>query len=60
MTSDAGMATQYSDYARQRQETLDALQHMQATPRLVTSPDEREALEREIRQRSALLVVLHR
>ena len=37
MTSDAGVAKQYSEYARQIQETLDALQHMQETPRLVTS-----------------------
>ena len=51
MTSDSGVAKQYSDYARQIQETLDELQHMQETPRLVTSPDEREALEREMRQR---------
>ena len=55
MTSDSGVAKQYSDYARQIQETLDALPHMQETPRLVTSPDEREALEREIRQRTDLL-----
>ena len=53
MTSDSGVAKQYSDYARQIQETLDERQHMQETPRLVTSPDEREALEREIRQRTA-------
>ena len=55
MTSDSGVAKQYSDYARQIQETLDELQHMQETPRLVTSPDEREALEREMRQRTDLL-----
>jgi len=55
MTSDSGVAKQYSDYARQIQETLDELQHMQETPRLVTSPDEREALERAIRQRTDLL-----
>jgi hypothetical protein len=53
MTSDSGVAKQYSDYARQIQETLDELQHMQETPRLVTSPDELEALEREIRQRGS-------
>ena len=50
MTSDSGLAKQYSDYARQIQETLDELQHMQKTPRLVTSPEDLEALEREIRQ----------
>ena len=55
MTSDSSVAKQYSDYARQIQETLDELQHMQETPRLVTSPDEREALERAIRQRTARL-----
>ena len=55
MTSDSSVAKQYSDYARQIQETLDELQHMQKTPRLVTSPDEREALERAIRQRTDLL-----
>ena len=27
MTSDSGVAKQYSDYARQIQETLEALQH---------------------------------
>jgi hypothetical protein len=52
MTRDSGVAKQYSDDARQIQETLDALQHMQETPRLVTSPDAREALEREMRQRT--------
>ncbi len=55
MTSDSGVAKQYSDDARQIQEILDELQHMQETPRLVTSPDEREALAREIRQRTDLL-----
>ena len=55
MTSASGVAKQYSDDARQRQETLDELHHMQETPRLVTSPDAREALEREMRQRTDLL-----
>jgi uncharacterized protein YukE len=41
MTSDSGVAKQYSDYARQIQETLDELQHMQETPRLVTGLEER-------------------
>jgi hypothetical protein len=50
MTSDSGLTSQDSDYARQIQEALDALHQMQQTPRLVTSPDELEALEREIRQ----------
>jgi hypothetical protein len=48
MTRDAGVAKQYSDDARQRQATLDELQHRQETPRLVTSPDEREVLAREM------------
>jgi hypothetical protein len=55
MTSDSGVAKKYSDDARQRQEALDELQRLQETPRLVTSPDEREALEREMRQRTDLL-----
>jgi hypothetical protein len=52
MTSASGVAKQYSDDARQRQETLEALPHMPETLRLVTSPDAREALEREMRQRT--------
>jgi hypothetical protein len=48
MTRDAGVAKQYSDDARQRQATPDELQHRQETPRLVTSPDEREVLAREM------------
>ena len=55
MTSDSGVAKQYSDDIRQRQETLNELQRLQETLRLVTSPDEREALEREMRPRTALL-----
>jgi hypothetical protein len=50
MTSESGLANQDSDYARQRQEALDALHQMQQSPQLVTSPEELEALEREIRQ----------
>ena len=41
MTSDLGVAKQYSDYARQIQEIPDELQHMQETPRLVTGLEER-------------------
>ena len=41
MTSDSGVAKQYSDDARQIQEILDELQHMQETPRLVTGLEER-------------------
>ena len=52
MTSDAGLASQDTDYTREIQAVLDELQQMQQTPRLVTSPDELEALEREIRRRT--------
>ena len=52
MTSDSGLTSQDTDYARHIQEALDELQQMQQTPRLVTSPEELEALEREIRQRT--------
>jgi hypothetical protein len=55
MTSDSGVAKQYSDDARQRQATLDERQRLQETPRLVTSPDAREALAREMRPRTDLL-----
>ena len=50
MTSDSGLVNQDSDYASQIQDALDELQQMQETPRLVTSPEDLEALEREIRQ----------
>src|SRR6266478_806511 len=52
MTGDSGLASQDTDYTRDIQEVLDELQQMQQTPRLVTSPDELEALEREIRRRT--------
>ena len=52
MTSDSGLTSQDTDYAKHIQEALNELQQMQQTPRLVTSPDELEALEREIRQRT--------
>jgi hypothetical protein len=52
MTSDSGLAHQDSDYASQIQDALDELHQMQQTPQLVTSPEELEALEREIRQRT--------
>src|SRR5215470_8996752 len=50
MTSDSGLTSQNTDYAREIQEALDALHQMQQAPRLVTSPEELEALERHIRQ----------
>ena len=63
MTSDAGLASQETDYVRHIQAVLDELQQMQQTPRLVTSPEELEALERAIRQRTdrlgSLLVGSH-
>jgi hypothetical protein len=63
MTSDSGLASQDTDYTRHIQAVLDELQQMQQTPRLVTSPEELEALEREIRQRTdrlgSLLVGFH-
>jgi hypothetical protein len=63
MTSDAGLASQDTDYTRERQAVLDEFQQMQQPPRLVTSPDELEALERAIRRRTdplgSLLVGSH-
>src|SRR5215831_11802356 len=63
MTSESGLASQDTDYVRHIQAVLDELQQMQQTPRLVTSPEELEALEREIRQRTdrlgSLLVGSH-
>jgi hypothetical protein len=50
MTSDSGLPSQDTDYARQIQDALDELHQMQQTPQLVTSPEELEALERKIRQ----------
>ena len=52
MTSDAGLVSQDSDYARHIQEALAELQQMQQSPRLVMSPEALEALEHEIRQRT--------
>jgi len=52
MTSDLGLTSQNTDYARHIQEVLSELQQMQQPPRLVMSPEELEALEREIRQRT--------
>src|SRR5882672_6468653 len=50
MTSDSSLISQDSDYPKAIQEVLDELCQMQQTPRLVTSPEELEALEREMRQ----------
>jgi len=63
MTSDAGLTSQDTDYARHIQEVLNKLRQREQTPRLVTSPDELEVLEREMRQRTdrlgSLLVGYH-
>jgi len=52
MMSDSGLSSQESDYASDIQAVLNELRQMQQTPQLVTSPEELEALEREIRQRT--------
>jgi hypothetical protein len=51
MTHDSGSTRQATDDGRHIQEALHELHQLQQTPRLVTSPDALEALEREIRQR---------
>ena len=50
--SDSGLSSQESDYASHIQAVLNELRQMQQTPQLVTSPEELESLEREIRQRT--------
>jgi hypothetical protein len=50
MTSDSRWASQDTDYAKEIQAVLDELHQMQQAPRLVTSPEELEALERHVRQ----------
>ena len=52
MTSDSGLASQDTDYVRHIQAVLDELHQMQQTPRLVTRPEELEALARESRPRT--------
>src|SRR5215471_18785002 len=63
MLSESGLTSQDTDNARHLQEVLNELRQMQQTPRLVTSPDDVETLEREIRQRTdrlgSLLVGYH-
>jgi hypothetical protein len=63
MTRDPGVTRQDSDYASQIHEALDQLQQRQEAPRVVTTPEERAPLEREIRGRtdrlSSLLLGLH-
>src|SRR5262247_1322963 len=48
----SGLTCQDPDYARHILEVLDELGQLQQTPRLVTSPEDLEALEHEIRQRT--------
>ena len=52
MTRESGLTSQDTDDAGHIQEVLNELRQMQQTPQLVTSPDDLEALEREIRQRT--------
>jgi hypothetical protein len=52
MTSDPGLACQNSDCAAQIQEALDELQQMQETPRVVSNPEDLDALERDLRWRT--------
>ena len=63
MPSESGLTRQDTDNARHIQEVLNELRQMQQTPRLVTSPDDLDTLEREIRQRTdrlgSLLVGYH-
>ena len=63
MPSESGLTNQDSDYAQHIQEVLNELRQLQQPPRLVTSPDDLEALEREIRHRTdrlgSLLVGSH-
>jgi hypothetical protein len=63
MTRDPGLPREHSEYARQIQDLLDELQQMQETPKVVTSPEELDVLEREIRGRtdrlSSLLLGSH-
>jgi hypothetical protein len=63
MPSESGLTSQDTDDARHIQEVPNELRQMQQPPRLVTSPDDLEALEREMRQRTdrlgSLLVGYH-
>jgi len=52
MTSESGLTYEDTDDTRPIQEALHALHQLQQPPRLGTSPDEREALERAMRQHS--------
>ena len=49
-TSESGLASPDTNDPRERPEVLDELPQMPQAPRLVTSPEELEALERHMRQ----------
>lgn len=51
-TRAAGLTSQDTDYARDIPEVLNELRQRERTPRLVSSPEALEALEREMRQRT--------
>jgi hypothetical protein len=55
MTSDSGATRPDTDYARHIQEALHELHQLQQTPRLVTSLDDLETLEHEMRRHTARL-----
>jgi hypothetical protein len=63
MTHDSGLINQDTDYPRSIQEVLNELQQFAHTAQAVTSPQELEALEHDIRQRTdrlgSLLVGYH-
>src|SRR6266571_5507215 len=63
MTHDSDLTNQDTDYTRPIQEVLNELQQFTHTAQAVTSPQELEALERDIRQRTdrlgSLLVGYH-
>ena len=63
MTSDSGLIRQHTDYPQAIQEVLDQLHQMQQTPKLATTPQELEVLERDIRHHTdhlgSLLVGYH-
>src|SRR6266498_787823 len=63
MTHDSGLTNQDTDYTRPIQEVLNELQQFAHTAQAVTSPQELEALERDIRRRTdrlgSLLVGYH-
>src|SRR5262249_6625254 len=63
MTHDSGLLNQDTDYTRSIQEVLNELQQFAHTAQAVTSPQELEALEHDIRQRTdrlgSLLVGYH-